>query len=376
MSCDFPEVAERLRQARGFSLRSLARAVPCDPGFLSKVMRGRKPCPEGLAQRLDDLLQADGKVVAAARAPEPLPERDLGGYVAPELVGYFREQLAGHYTADMFLGPRSLIPVVQAQAELIISLAGHARENAVRHGLLDVGTACAACLGWLFQDAGDIAASARWRDVTLDMAHRAGDPDLISYALSNKAMLAADQGNGRTVLDFAEAARGISAGLAARTQVIALQHAAQGHAMLGDRDAAARLIDQAAALIPSVNDDRPWGNACRRTPNWAEAQRATCYGKAGDFAGAARVWDDIMGAMPASARRDNAVFATRQAAALARVPDPDRVVALAAQAADAASSTGSARLRRELAALPAQARSWRNTSAGRQLAGIVAEAVA
>lgn len=203
--------------------------------------------------------------------------------MAPELVGYFRAQLAGHYTADMYLGPRYLIPVVQVEAELIARLAGEARDDQVRQGLLDAGTAYAAMLGWLYQDAGDLSESARWRNLTLDMAHRAGDPDLISYALSNKAMLAADQNNGRVVLDFALGALADAGRLSPKARVIALQHAAQGKAMLGDRDGCARLIDTAAALLSRVDDEHPWGNACRRTPNWAETQRATCYGKAGDY---------------------------------------------------------------------------------------------
>jgi len=285
---DFPEVAERLRKERGYSLRALARAVPCDPSYLSKVLNGRKAPSAKLASRLDDLLQSGGELTDA-RAPSTAQERDLGGFVAPELIGYFRDQLSGHYEADMYLGPSHLVSVVQVQAELVMKLAGDARDKTVRQGLLDVGTAYAAMLGWLHQDAGDLTASARWRDVTLDMAHRAGDPDLVSYALSNKAMLASDGKNGRTVLDFAAAARAAGPALTPKTRVIALQHAAQGHAMLGDRDASSRLIDEAAVLIPSVDDEHPWGNACHRTPNWAEAQRATCYGKAGDYAGAARV---------------------------------------------------------------------------------------
>ena len=53
-----------------------------------------------------------------------------------------------------------------------------------------------------------------------------------------------------------------------------------------------------------------------------------------------------MDSMPASARRDNAVFRARQSAALAQVPDPDRAVWAAAEAASAVRATGSARLRR------------------------------
>jgi hypothetical protein len=75
--------------------------------------------------------------------------------------------------------------------------------------------------------------------------------------------------------------------------------------------------------------------------------------------------------MPGSLRRDNAVFRTRQAAALAAVPEPGRVTAIAAEAAGLVQVTGSARLRKELMALPRHAAAWRNTPAGRQLRAIV-----
>lgn len=294
--------------------------------------------------------------------------------MAPEVVDYFRSQLAGHYTADMYLGPHHLIPTVQAQAELIIGLVGTA-DAPVRRGLLDAGSAYAALLGWLHQDAGDLAASARWRDTTLSLAHRSGDPQLVSYALTNKAMLALDQGDGRAVVDYAGAAIAPVRELSAKTRLMALQHQAQGHAMLGDRATADRLLDQAAMLVGRVDDEYPWGNSCRRTPHHAEVQRATCYGRTGraaDAADAASLWDQVMDSMPASARRDNAVFRARQSAALACIPDPDRAVQAAAEAASAVRATGSARLRREIRAIPRQAAAWAGTSAGRDLREIVA----
>jgi transcriptional regulator with XRE-family HTH domain len=75
---------------------------------------------------------------------------------------------------------------------------------------------------------------------------------------------------------------------------------------------------------------------------------------------------------PESARRDNGVFWTRQAAALAALPEPERVVEIAATAAAIASDTGSARLRRELVALGRQASNWAKTPSGRELNEIIA----
>ncbi|WP_174188385.1 hypothetical protein [Nocardia barduliensis] len=305
-------------------------------------------------------------------ADEPL-DKLKSNHTAPELVDYFRAQLAGHYTADAYLGPLQLIPTVQAQTELIIRLASQADAHA-RRNLLETAAAYAALLGWLYQDAGHLTTSAKWRYTTMSLAHRSGEPQIISYALSNMAMLRLDQDDGRVVTEYAQAAQTAGHELSPKCRVIALQHEAQGHAMLGDRATADRLLDSVASLIVRVDDQHPWGNACRRTPHHVEVQRAICYGRTGtrrDAADAAALWDEIMGSMPELARRDNAVFRARQSAALAKVPDPDRAVWAATEAAKALVTTGSARLRRELKALPSHSRAWAHTSAGRELRAIV-----
>ncbi|MEV3962960.1 hypothetical protein AB0M34_19000 [Nocardia sp. NPDC050193] len=303
----------------------------------------------------------------------PVSDMVSSAGVAPELVDYFRSQLAGHYTADMYLGPRYLIPTVQTQTELIAHLAGTA-DAPVRRGLLEIGTAYAALLGWLYQDAGDRSASGKWRDTTLSLAHRSGDSQLVSYALSNMAMLALDNRDGRAVIDYARAAMAAGTRLSAKVRVMALQHEAQGHAMLGDRVAADRLLDTAVSLIRRIDDEQPWGNSWRRTPHYVVVQRATCYGRTGnarDAVSAVALWDETMDSMPESARRDNAVFRARQSAVLAMVPDPERAVWSASEAAEAVKITGSARLRSELKGLAAHARTWAHTSAGHELRALV-----
>ena len=371
-------------QARGMSLRGLARASGYDPSYLSKILSGRKPASPFLAKCLDDALGADGTIKQAASQPaDPLTSRDMlstvpgeasQGPVAPELVGYFRGQLPGHYQADMFLGPRHLIPTVKTQTELIIQLVQTA-DAGVRRDLLGVGAAYTALLGWLYQDAGDLRSSAYWRDLTLGLAHRSSDTQLVSYALTNRAMMAIDLGDGRAVVDFAQAALADQTQLCPKVRVLALQHQAHGFAMLKDRPEADRLLDAAEMLTERVDDDYPWGNACRRTPAYMQVQRATCYGRTGrlnDAADAAALWDQILRGMPEALRRDNAVFHTRHAAALAALPDPERVTSIAADAASLVHATGSARLRRELIALGDQARDWSHTAARRELGEIIA----
>lgn len=54
----------RLQAARGWSLRELARQVPCDAGYLSKLIQGHKSPSLTMATRLDELLGANGRLVA------------------------------------------------------------------------------------------------------------------------------------------------------------------------------------------------------------------------------------------------------------------------------------------------------------------------
>ena len=57
-------------EARGLSLRELARRVPCDASHLSKVVHGRKRPSLRVAARLDDLLEAGGELVTLAETAE------------------------------------------------------------------------------------------------------------------------------------------------------------------------------------------------------------------------------------------------------------------------------------------------------------------
>ncbi|MFB4302139.1 hypothetical protein [Actinomadura sp. NTSP31] len=93
--------------------------------------------------------------------------------------------------------------------------------------------------------------------------------------------------------------------------------------MTGDRTSADRSFDRAEALIPRIDDDYPWANACRRTPHYTDAQRATAYGRAGAHDNAEAVWDRVLGDQPTDYRRDSGVFRARQANSLAAAGSPD-----------------------------------------------------
>jgi transcriptional regulator with XRE-family HTH domain len=68
---DLNTVARRLMEQRGVSLRALAKAVHQDPSYLSRVLRGLKPCGPKLARDIDDALTASGDVIQAAALSRP-----------------------------------------------------------------------------------------------------------------------------------------------------------------------------------------------------------------------------------------------------------------------------------------------------------------
>ncbi|MGW6457021.1 Twin-arginine translocation pathway signal [Streptomyces sp. NPDC055078] len=306
-------------------------------------------------------------VTAAALATGPVTPQ----HVDPALITYFQEQLEGHYRADMLLGPHDLIGTVSAQYQLIDKLVRSAKGE-TRRGLLKVGAAYAALVGWLYQDAGDMDGASFWRGVTQEIAMRARDPHLIGYSLINQAQVRTDLGDGPAVIDLCEAALDDADRLAPKVRVMSLQQQAHGASLIGDRTAVDRLIDEAGRHLPRVDDDLPWGNACRRTPGYLEVQRATCYGRLGLGTEAMSLWSQVLTVVPGTARRDRGVYLARHATAAAAAQEPDQALEIARTVADIAIETRSARLRREMVALERAMRPWHDAPVGRDLAEVLA----
>ncbi len=229
-----------------------------------------------------------------------------------------------------------------------------------------LATAYSALVGWLYQDAGDLKRSMHWHDVMLELAHRSGDVQHIGFALANKAMLRVDMGDGRGAVDLASAALAGQGRLCPKVRVLALQQAAHGLSLMGDRDGCDRLIDQAQLFLAKVDDAYPWGNACRAL-GYLDVQRATCHGRLGDPQSALEIWVEVLRDAGASSRRDLGVFRARQATALARSGESEEAVKIAAEVVPLVAETGSARMLRELINLRNVMIAERHELAGRNL---------
>ena len=113
----FGERVLALAEPRGLSLRELARRVPCDASYLSKVVHGRKRPSLRVAARLDDLLEAAGELVALAETAEAAPGD------APE-PGQDPRSPAGGARAMTGEGMSLTLPYVPAR--LVIEVSGPA----------------------------------------------------------------------------------------------------------------------------------------------------------------------------------------------------------------------------------------------------------
>jgi dienelactone hydrolase len=291
-------------------------------------------------------------------------------HVDPELIPYFQQQLEGHYRADMLLGPRALISTVAAQCNLIGQLIDSADEP-TRQRMAVVGMSFATFAAWLYLDAGDIAAALYWHDAAQEMAHRSRDREAVACALVDRAMARTDQGIGAAVVDLCNGALMDAGHLSPELRIFALQQQAHGASLLGDRRQVDALLDAAGRLVDQV-DVEVWGTACLRTPHYVEVQRATCYGRLGFASEALGVWQQIIPAAPSTARRDVGVWVARQATLSASLREPERTVEFARHAVQVALETGSARVRRELAATEVTMTPWQAEPVGQDFAEVLA----
>lgn len=253
---------ERLRQlmaARGISQRRLAKLVPCNDGYLSRVARGEKIPSERMAARLDELLDAGGEL-AALRDPSPwgtlngavnLDDRDRLAAVEQRptrldaaALDTLATVLAGQRRLEDVLGPAALLRPVAGQLDTLTAMLGDVR-GPLRDRFGRLVAEWTTFTGWL-------NAALRRDGQALDLFGRAedladdfDDGTVAATATSFCGYVARQQGRPRAVVRSAMAAMATPGGHSVQATFDRLQ-AAQGYAALGDEERARRLLDEAA----------------------------------------------------------------------------------------------------------------------------------
>jgi transcriptional regulator with XRE-family HTH domain len=174
----FGSEVRRLREARAMSLRALADAVPCDPGYLSRVEAGSRQASQTMAAALDTALDAQGTLTMLERERGQGPQtrrRDVlegmaaagmvaagwplpGGDDLPRRVGTQHvtdvREATGMYRAWV---ARHGGLAVRAEVDRLLSrtcaLHTAASESAVRSALLEAVADLAGLAGYIARDA-------------------------------------------------------------------------------------------------------------------------------------------------------------------------------------------------------------------------------
>jgi transcriptional regulator with XRE-family HTH domain len=275
---DFPAVARQHREARGMSLRALARALNYDHGYLGKVLRGEKPCPPHLARALDEKLDAGGEIIAAARTSEQPADAEkirrsiedalADGMMSAGLLDDWDTSVTayGYRTRDT-PSPLLLADLTADLAELRLAIGRHRSASALpRLALTAARMSGLVCLTLI--KAGDRQAWRRWGRTARHAATEAADGPALSWVAAQEAYgyyYAGDMPGAvacsRTALD-ATRSPCVGAVLAAalemrahaamgdgRSAMIALETAGQIHARLSGSDLAASAFGYAESQL-------------------------------------------------------------------------------------------------------------------------------
>jgi hypothetical protein len=271
------DVVHGLMSELGMSLRALAKAVHHDPSYVSKAVRGIKPCGPALARAIDDVLGADGTIIAAAAAvpgkpkagkPRPVAGNDAaasGAVAALQAVmtGDPAElDIAADGLAELvryYAHAVAVSPSAEVYAELL-SARTFARTLAVRtapNGRADV----AVWSGWLSSllaisatDLGDHAAAVVWCADAERRGRDTGFPELLGWAALTRAAIAYYQGDpARSVAAARQGQVAAPVGSAAHVKLAAQEMRCV--AMLGDYESMADARRRAADALGRITPD-------------------------------------------------------------------------------------------------------------------------
>lgn len=293
---DFGDELARLMEARGFGVRELARAVPCNPGHVSSLRSGRdRPSPE-MAARLDEVLTAGGALIALAperRAGVPgaaqddeiaaleLARRAEASDVGDGTCGRLELTVDDLATAYPRTPPAELLDRVRKHLGYTARLLDGRATLAQRRRLLISGgwlsLIAATCLIDLGQDPPAVA----YLRTAAQLAGETGHADITAWVLETRAWMEVTDGNYRAGVALSQAAQQ-AASRDGSAYIQATGQEGRAWARMGDRAETAAVLARMETLVsPLRMPDRP-EHHYQYDPAKAEAYTATTLAWAGD----------------------------------------------------------------------------------------------
>jgi transcriptional regulator with XRE-family HTH domain len=359
-----------LMTARGLSLRSLARTLNYDAGYLCRVRNGQQTPSASLVLALDRALGAGGELVrvhssalavadwegdvgvsidrrgfvlgslSVGALPAGVAAVSAGASPTPELAEHLDQVLLSIKRIAHLHVPADLIPPLVRNAGSAYQAAASASPS-LRGRLLRSAAGSASLLGSLHQERADARAAWAWTDRAVEWAQAAGDWTLVAHLTTRRAHLAWWQGDALRTLDLVASVDHAPWPVPAQIRATAAQYQARAHALLGDRDACQRSIAEAERrYLVGGQEALPEIVAISAyPPDYFTALTAQCYTDLGLGAQAVAIFERHRAA--GSASRWGYLATARLARAHAVAGDPEQAATTAIQALPLATRVGS-----------------------------------
>jgi transcriptional regulator with XRE-family HTH domain len=273
----FPARLRQLRQARGLSLRDLARLTYLAKSTLSELENGRRSPSGGTAHHLDRALDAGGELAAmVTEAPTvTTPEDDdrLAYVIArpPRLdaasVRSLADVLAAQRRLDDTLEAHVMLPWAEPQWRTVQRLARDTRGPHIRE-LHAVAAEWTQFVGWLYAEARRDADAVRVLTEAAREADTLDNGPLAAQVQNFRGYLERQRGNPRGIVRHFMAAYQTPGATTLQRVGDAVQ-AAHGYALLGDTDTATRLLGEASDLTEAAENETAPAAAYWLTPTFS-----------------------------------------------------------------------------------------------------------
>ncbi|MFI6230151.1 multiprotein-bridging factor 1 family protein [Micromonospora echinospora] len=291
----FPAELARLRRQRGLSLRGLARSVFYGKSYLHDLEAGHTRPTGDVARHLDDALRAGGALAAMVVDTPAVTTRDDDQRIAYVISDPARlDAPTVRLLADVLAHQRRLDDAVAAPAVLSWAVPQWrtVRELAVRargpHApeLHAVAAEWTQFVGWLHAEARNDAEAVRVLVEAGEQADAVDSGPLAAQVENFRGYVERQRGNPRGIVRHFLAAYH-TPGASALQRVGDAVQAAHGYALLGDRGAAGRLLDEASDLATAAESEPPLPLAYWLTPTFSRMGLGLAYLALGDKAAAA-----------------------------------------------------------------------------------------
>ncbi len=343
----FAALLRSLMGERGLKAADLARLVPCDKAYISRLVNGRQHPSRQIARRLDELAGADGLLVAAAAgaaaagpalsavAAERWHRREALGVaggdagvvtgpagewgrlaaavrrpsaVSAGVVEELEQITARQRILYHELSSAELLGPAEAHLRLLAALLRGTQPDHLRHRVASAAVETAGLAAWLWFDAGDRVKMAALYGMAGDLLAEAGNPALGAYVTGYRALIADASGRGREASRHAQTAWDLAPAMTsrlARSWLAAV--GASTLALTGDRLRAADSLRQARDHLDAADGGEEWMFDFDRSA--LASYQGQCHLRLGQVREAAAAFREGLAAVPAGCGRRGAFLA-------------------------------------------------------------------